>query len=199
MNKIDPDEEEDEEGNPIPSNKPHSSYRSRAQISAQQLAQQYNNNQVVLDQMNNSITGPARSYHQPHQQAYMQYQQQHQDQLQRQAAASATVPPVVLRQSSRSSKSKSNHNNDYYSGNMEGMVLDPETGQMVPAGSTGYDDEDEGQLLNEKQPVVIKLGQLTSRNAENSTQVCPFYHVCCCCFSVARFTNSSVLRLFRLN
>lgn len=174
MNKIDPDEEEDEDGNPIPSNKPHSSYRSRAQaaqISAQQLAQQYNNNQVVMEQMNNSMTGPARSYHQPHQQAYMQYQQQHQDQLARQAASGATVPPVVLRQSSRSSSTKKSNHNDYYS--TEGMVLDPETGQMVPAGDD-YDDEDQGQLLNEKQPVVIKLGQLASRNAENSTQVCVF-------------------------
>ena len=83
MNKIDPDEDEDEDGNPIPNpnaTKTPSSYRSRAQQAQQQLAQQYNNNQQHLPTMNSnqemSMTGPARSFHQPHQQAFMQYQAQ---------------------------------------------------------------------------------------------------------------------------
>ena len=176
MNKIDPDEDEDEDGNPIPSTKQPSSYRARAQTAAQELAQQYNNNQNILEQMTNAslgpgTTGPARSNHQPHQQAYLQYQQQ--QQLQRPSQA---MPPTSHhhrdRQSSRSrEKSKSNHT-DYSS--MEGMVLDPETGEMVPQ-AEGFDDDDSQiQVLNEKQPVVIKLGQLTSKHAhaDNSTQVC---------------------------
>lgn len=158
MNKIDPDEDEDEEGNPIPgTGKQASSYRARGQ----QLAQQFNNNQSVpvVDHMAHMVQ-PGRSFHQPHQQAYAQYQQPH--------------PPQAKRQSSRTTTpqkaSKSNHSNvDYYSGSMEGMVLDPETGEMIPAGS-GYDDDGDVRVLNEK-PVVIKLGQLT-RNADNSTQVC---------------------------
>ena len=57
---------------------------------------------------------------------------------------------------------------------MEGMVLDPETGEMVPQAEVFDDDDSQIQVLNEKQPVVIKLGQLTSKHAhaDNSTQVC---------------------------
>ena len=161
MNKIDPDEDEDEEGNPIPgTGKQASSYRARGQ----QLAQQFNNNQSVppADHMVNMRgSDPGRSFHQPHQQAYAQQQQQQYHH-----------PPQTKRQSSRTTTpqkaSKSNHS-DYYSGSMEGMVLDPETGEMIPAGS-GYDDDGDVRVLNEK-PVVIKLGQLT-KSADNSTQVC---------------------------
>ena len=170
MNKIDPDEEEDEDGNPIPQSekKPTlGSYRARAQAAQQQhqqLAQQYNNNQIV------NMNEPGRSYHQPHQQAWQQYQQQQQQQQSRQQP---------LRQSSRETprKVKSYNEDSYYSGSTEGMVLDPLTGDFVPAGGggCGEDDDDDGdvQVLNNEKPVVIKLGQLASKHSsENSTQVC---------------------------
>ena len=169
MNKIDPDEDEDEDGNPIPNaeKKPSlGSYKARAQAAQQQqsqLAQQYNNNQIV------NMNEPGRSSHQPHQQAWLQYQQQNQQQLQQ----SRQQP---LRQSSRATPQKKNYNEDsYYSGSTEGMVLDPLTGDFVPAGSN-CDEDDDGdvQVLNNEKPVVIKLGQLASskHSSENSTQVC---------------------------
>ena len=155
MNKIDPDEDEDEEGNPIAKPENRGSYRSRAQ-QAQQLAQQYNNNQqMVMSQMNNS--------------AVLNQQQNYVNNLQQR-------PVQPLRHSSRNTpqKQQKSHNNDYYanSANMEGMVLDPETGEMVQGGGDYDEDDDSGQILNEKAPVVIKLGQLSSKNAEHSTQVC---------------------------
>jgi len=111
---------------------------------------------------------PGRSYHQPHQQAWQQYQQQQQQQQSRQQP---------LRQSSRETpkKVKSYNEDSYYSASTEGMVLDPLTGDFVPAGGggCGEDDDDDGdvQVLNNEKPVVIKLGQLASKHSsENSTQ-----------------------------
>ena len=168
MNKIDPDEEEDEDGNPIPQSekKPTlGSYRSRAQAAQQQhqqLAQQYNNNPIV------NMNEPGKSYHQPHQQAWAQYQQQQQQQQPRQEP---------LRQSRRETpkKVKSYNEDSYYSGPTEGMVLDPLTGDFVPAGGGCGEEDDDGdvQVLNNEKPVVIKLGQLAGKHSsENSTQVC---------------------------
>jgi len=69
-----------------------------------------------------------------------------------------------------------------YSGN---MVLDPVTGEMVPAGSDGeedydddgcFEDEDEDgvQVVGQTKPVLINLGQLksSSSSSKNSLQVC---------------------------
>ena len=190
MNKIDPDEEEDEDGNPVPSTRPVASYKSRAP-EAQKLAQQYNNN---TQQMTNTIEaaaadGVGRSNHQPHQQAWLKYQQE-QQRLQ------AQQPPVREPRESRSDRSRSSHHNrdhkdrehrelrehrhksnhsssksnaNNYSGE---MVLDPETGEMIPAPHDDDDDEeDDVAVLNQARPVTIKLGQLTSKHG-NSTQVC---------------------------
>merc|ERR1711974_551911 len=120
----------------------------------------------VAEQMNSSSgrSEPARSFHQPHQQAFFQQQQQQQQQQQYQRQA---MPPMPLRQSSREKRerSKSNHT-DYSMGSMDGnMVLDPETGEMVPAAGDYEDEDDAIQVLNEKQPVVIKLGQLKTKHA----------------------------------
>jgi len=166
MNKIDPDEEEDEDGNPIPQSekKPSlGSYRARAQAAQQQhqqLAQQYNNNPIV------NMNEPGKSYHQPHQQAWAQYQQQQQQQQPKQEP---------LRQSRRETpkKVKSYNEDSYYSGSTEGMVLDPLTGDFVPAGGGCGEEDDDGdvQVLNNEKPVVIKLGQLAGKHSsENSTQ-----------------------------
>jgi len=53
------------------------------------------------------------------------------------------------------------------------MVLDPLTGDFVPAGGGCDDEDDDGdvQVLNNEKPVVIKLGQLAGKHSsENSTQ-----------------------------
>merc|ERR1712223_2266082 len=146
MNKIDPDEEEDEDGNPVPSTRPVTSYKSRAP-EAQKLAQQYNNN---TQQMANPIEATAtdgigRSNHQPHQQAWLKYQQ---EQQKLQAQQPPVKEPRESRDRSRSSshhghrdhkdghrehRHKSNHSNKPSVNNYSGeMVLDPETGGMVP-------------------------------------------------------------------
>merc|ERR1719222_42480 len=53
------------------------------------------------------------------------------------------------------------------------MVLDPLTGDFVPAGGGCDEEDDDGdvQVLNNEKPVVIKLGQLAGKHSsENSTQ-----------------------------
>ena len=81
---------------------------------------------------------------------------------------------------------------NYSGGN---MVLDPATGEMVPAGSDGeedfddedgYEDEDDVQVLGSKpKPVLINLGQSqlksSSSSSKNSLQVC----VCVFCLSIS--------------
>ena len=187
MNRIDQDDEEDEDGNPVPNPNPRTSYNSRAKA----LAQQYNNNQQMpTEQVNNSGTAnlnePARSNHQPHQQAWLKYQEQ-QQKLQQQQQKQQQEQPHYNSRSSRHHRShdkdrSSNHtNNDSsasnaYSGSMEGMVLDPETGEMIPAGPDETDEDGAPRVLNEKQPVVIKLGQLT-KHSSNSTQVCVIFNI----------------------
>ena len=103
MNRIDPDEDEDEEGNPVPSTKPAQSYRTRAP-EAQALAKQYNNNTTAsgadLNTKENT-DGPASSNHQPHQQAWLKYQEE-------QKKLQASQPQRESR-SRESSKSSSHH------------------------------------------------------------------------------------------
>ena len=134
---------------------------------------------------------PARSSHQPHQQAFMKYQQQQQQQLANQNAANS-----MSNSNSNSSRSRSTRaaavaataavsTNNTSSGN---MILDPETGEMVPAGSDGeedydeddYEDEDEVQVVEtaKTKPVLINLGQSKSHHSssssskQNNVQVC---------------------------
>ena len=57
------------------------------------------------------------------------------------------------------------------------MVLDPMTGEMVPAEVDPDEDDEMPTVLNEKKNVVIKLGQLSSKHgSEKSTQVCVLIH-----------------------
>ena len=72
--------------------------------------------------------------------------------------------------------------------NSGNMMLDPETGEMVPAGSDGeenyddddcYEDEDDVQVVQSTKPVLINLGQLkgsssssTNSSSKTNLQVC---------------------------
>ena len=72
--------------------------------------------------------------------------------------------------------------------NSGSMMLDPETGEMVPTGSDGeenYDDDDcyeddDVQVVQSAKPVLINLGQLkgsssssnTNSSSKNNLQVC---------------------------
>ena len=155
MNKIDPDDEEDEDGNPIDKSTapvvPKTSFKTRGLV----LAQQAKQGGAIGDQ----LAAQALMQQQNQQQQYLQNMQNH---------------PLVQRLSSRpqrSSSSKKNHNDNYYSGMGAGMRLDPETGEMIPDDAGGEDDDGDAQVLNNEKSVVIKLGNLTS------TQVCVcFYH-----------------------
>merc|ERR1712083_141924 len=72
-----------------------------------------------------------------------------------------------------SSRHKSSNHSSSKSNNYSGeMVLDPMTGEMVPAEHDPDEYDDEPTVLNEKKNVVIKLGQLTSksRGSDKSTQ-----------------------------
>merc|ERR1711935_996056 len=108
MNRIDPDEDEDEEGNPVPSTKPATSYVARAP-EAKQLAKQYNNNTTAsggdLNTKENT-DGPASSNHQPHQQAWAKYQEE-------QKKLQTSQPQKEPRESrSRESSKSSSHHRD---------------------------------------------------------------------------------------
>merc|ERR1719219_813405 len=111
MNKIDPDEDEDEDGNLVPSERPATSYKTRAP-QAQELANQYNNTQqmnssTVASNTNATDDGPARSNHQPHQQAWLKYQEE-------QKKLQASQPQKESRETRerQSSRSSSHHHRD---------------------------------------------------------------------------------------
>ena len=166
MNRIDPDDEEDEDGNPIVNTDPNKapipnrniSYRSRGQALAQQ-----NQQQAAMDQLaNNALIMQQKE--QEKQQNYVKHMENH-------PLVQKLRPQRSI--TKESTPQKKNHSVDNYYSNMdsmEGMVLDPETGEMVPAGNDPDDDGDV-QVLNNEKPVVIKFGNLTKRS-DNSTQVC---------------------------
>jgi hypothetical protein len=119
---------------------------------------------------------PARSGHQAHQQAFLKYQQQQQQQQQQH--------PVQLnlkdQQRSRSTRAAAVAATAAVSAGTGNLILDPETGEMVPAGSDGeedfedeYDeDEDDVQIVQTSKPVLINLGQLKNSSSKNNLQVC---------------------------
>ena len=211
MNKIDPDDDDDEEGN---------GNGNGQNGSGQQQANSNTSTPVKKDATSSSTTPskhvfispnkpvsrkredeyvpsgpgrhePARSSHQPHQQAFMKYQQQQQQQQQLANAGNS-----MSNSNSNSSRSRSTRaaavaataavsTNNTSSGN---MILDPETGEMIPAGSDGeedydeedYEDEDEVQVVEaaKTKPVLINLGQSKSHHSssssskQNNVQVC---------------------------
>ncbi len=133
MNKIDPDdEEEDEEGsrggsvNTTPSKQrippggfrtPQSNHR---QTRANNLANEYES----------GVGGAAVSYHQPHQQAYLQQQQQMMQQHQQQQQK-PFIPQLTRRKPQQQ---------EAHGGYGDNMVLDPSTGMMVQQGQ-GHEDD----------------------------------------------------------
>jgi len=99
---------------------------------------------------------------------------------------SSTRMPATRRSSSdRASAAVSGGGTAHNSGN---MMLDPETGELVPAGSDGeenydddcYEDEDDVQVVQSAKPVLINLGQLkgsssssnSNSSSKNNLQVC---------------------------
>ena len=127
---------------------------------------------------------PARSSHQPHQQAFLKYQQQQQQQQQQMQNNQKDLQPRSrsTRAAAVAATAAVSTSNNSGGGN---MVLDPETGEMVPAGSDGeenyedeeYEDEDDVQVIQSAKPVLINLGQLknsssSSSTSKNNLQVC---------------------------
>ena len=189
MNKIDPDDDEDEDGNPIDRlavpNLPlptKQSYHSRGQVLVQSgKAKEYQTQQAKLDEI---AMSEAMRLQQQQQQKYQDMQNHPLVQKLRPQRTSGTSTPQKSSRDhhhstttpQKSSSRSHNHNDNYnYNSNnsnsMAGMRLDPMTGEMVPI-TDDEDEQDDGDVheINEN-PVVIKLGNLTKKS-DNSTQVC---------------------------
>merc|ERR1719266_1641779 len=187
MNKIDPDDDEDEDGNPIDrmalSNlnplPTKQSYRVRGQdLVKSGMAKEYQSQQAKLDEI---AMSEAMRLQQQQQQKYQDMQNHPLVQKLRPQRSSGTTTPQKSSSHSHSTPQKSsrtnNHNNSEenynYSNNssnsMAGMRLDPMTGEMVPI-TDDEDEQDDGDVheINEN-PVVIKLGNITKKS-DNSTQ-----------------------------
>jgi hypothetical protein len=119
-------------------------------------------------------------HHQPQQQqqqhGFLKYQNSQQEQQRsRSTRAAAVAATAAVSGTSASSKN---------------MILDPVTGEMVPAGSDGEDnydddedcydeeDDDDVQVAQATKPVMINLGQLrnsSNSSSKNSLQVCVWF------------------------
>ena len=184
MNKIDPDEEEDEEGatngaggdvGPAPTTTPVKRDPKVNFVTPSKSASKRGKQEEEV--YTPGRQEPARSGHQAHQQAFMKYQQQQQQQ-QQQNPMQQNQKDQHRSRSTRAAAVAATAAVSASSNNLSGnLILDPETGEMVPAGSDGeedYEDEYDVQVVQTSKPVLINLGQLknSSSSSKNNLQVC---------------------------
>ena len=200
MNRIDPDDEEDEEGgtgNGDPNSSTTTPVKKDPTSTPSKNGANFATPSKPASRRKDTSDGseaytpagpgrhePARSSHQPHQQAFLKYQQQQQQQQQQMQNNQKDLQPRSrsTRAAAVAATAAVSTSNNSGGGN---MVLDPETGEMVPAGSDGeenyedeeYEDEDDVQVIQSAKPVLINLGQLknsssSSSTSKNNLQVC---------------------------